>query len=146
MKQKNTNELTAEGFMTILPYFEVVMTDYIPKPLRLYYNEVSPERLFPDYVYRDSIKGSFLESENFENWKHFKGEVVEALKLGSLEVFAVKTRRKKNRIKCNHCGSVIESTHRHDMVWCSCGSVYTDGGMDYFRRGGYPEIDYVEIV
>lgn len=144
MKQENNNCLTVEGVMAVLPFFRG--KEITTNPLRLYYNEIGPEKLFSYYVYLDSIKGSFLESENYQNWKHFKGEVVEALKLGSLEVFAVKTRRRKNRIKCNHCGSVIESKHRHDMVWCSCGKVYTDGGRDYFRRGGYPEIDYVEIV
>ena len=41
---------------------------------------------------------------------------------------------KKNAIKCNHCGDVIESTHRHDFKYCSCGTVAVDGGKDYCRR------------
>ena len=41
---------------------------------------------------------------------------------------------KRNAIKCNHCGDVIESTHRHDFKSCSCGTVSVDGGKDYFRR------------
>lgn len=145
MNQKIGSYLTMEEDIQLLPHFQLIMGEEITLPLRLYYNELKPDKLFPDYVYRNSTKGTFLESENYRNWKYFKGEVVEALKLGSLEVFAVKTRRRKNRIKCNHCGSVIESKHRHDMVWCECGRVYTDGGMDYFRRGGYEGTDYVEV-
>lgn len=41
-----------------------------------------------------------------------------------------------NKIKCRKCGSVIESTHRHDFVWCDCGAVAVDGGLDYLRRVG----------
>jgi len=41
----------------------------------------------------------------------------------------------RNAIRCNHCGDVIESTHRHNFVQCSCGKVYVDGGTDYLRRG-----------
>lgn len=40
----------------------------------------------------------------------------------------------KNCIKCNHCGDVIVSTHRHDFKWCKCGTVAVDGGNDYLRR------------
>lgn len=42
---------------------------------------------------------------------------------------------KRNAIKCNHCGDVIESTHVHDFQQCSCGTVFTDGGKEYCRRG-----------
>ena len=41
---------------------------------------------------------------------------------------------KRNAIKCNHCGDVIESTHRHDFKYCSCRTVAVDGGKDYCRR------------
>lgn len=40
----------------------------------------------------------------------------------------------RNVIRCNHCGDVIESTHRHNYVTCSCGAVSVDGGTDYLRR------------
>ena len=40
----------------------------------------------------------------------------------------------RNAIRCNHCGDVIESTHRHDFVRCTCGKVAVDGGLDYARR------------
>ena len=41
---------------------------------------------------------------------------------------------KRNAIKCNHCGDVIESTHTHDFKWCSCETVAVDGGKSYCKR------------
>jgi hypothetical protein len=41
---------------------------------------------------------------------------------------------KRNVIKCNHCGDVIESTHVHDFKWCSCQTVAVDGGKMYYKR------------
>lgn len=41
----------------------------------------------------------------------------------------------RNRIKCNNCGDIIESTYRHELVECSCRRVFVDGGHDYLRRG-----------
>lgn len=41
---------------------------------------------------------------------------------------------KRNAIKCNHCGDVIESKHGHDFKTCSCGTVSVDGGKMYCRR------------
>ena len=41
---------------------------------------------------------------------------------------------KHNRIKCLRCFDIIESKHRHDMVWCKCGKCATDGGTAYLRR------------
>lgn len=35
----------------------------------------------------------------------------------------------ENKIKCKHCGDVIESKHVHDFKRCSCGRVAVDGGM-----------------
>lgn len=42
----------------------------------------------------------------------------------------------RNMAKCLKCGDVIESTHRHDFVTCSCGIISVDGGKDYLRRVG----------
>lgn len=42
----------------------------------------------------------------------------------------------KNAAKCRKCGNIIESRHRHDFVWCPCGAIFVDGGLDYLRRGG----------
>ena len=39
-----------------------------------------------------------------------------------------------NKIKCNQCGAIIESTHVHDFKWCPCHSVAVDGGHNYAKR------------
>jgi hypothetical protein len=44
----------------------------------------------------------------------------------------------RNAVKCLQCGDEVESKHRHDFVGCSCGSVFTDGGLEY-QRIGYME-------
>ena len=41
----------------------------------------------------------------------------------------------RNMARCKKCGEVIESKHRHDFVWCKCGTIAVDGGLDYIRRG-----------
>lgn len=46
----------------------------------------------------------------------------------------------RNSAKCLDCGDEIESVHRHDFKWCSCGNLAVDGGKDYRRRlsrGGF---------
>lgn len=55
----------------------------------------------------------------------------------------------RNQIKCDNCGDIIESVHRHDFVTCSCGKCSVDGGRDYLRRcfedkDGYTEMSVVE--
>lgn len=47
--------------------------------------------------------------------------------------------------KCNHCGDIIESLHRHDFVFCSCGMVAVDGGKAYLRRVYQEEGDFTEM-
>ncbi len=39
-----------------------------------------------------------------------------------------------NRIRCNHCGDVIESFSVHDFKECSCGTCAVDGGHEYLKR------------
>jgi phage FluMu protein Com len=39
-----------------------------------------------------------------------------------------------NRIRCKHCGDVIESKHTHHYVTCKCGKVACDGGKEYLKR------------
>ena len=51
----------------------------------------------------------------------------------------------KNQVKCNHCGDIIESKHRHDFKTCSCGAVSVDGGRDYLRRCYKAEGDFKEL-
>ena len=40
------------------------------------------------------------------------------------------------QIKCRKCSDIIESKHRHDMVWCKCGAIAIDGGNDYCKITG----------
>ena len=53
----------------------------------------------------------------------------------------------ENKIKCKHCGDIIESTHVHDYKRCKCGKVAVDGGHYYLRRcfPTTPEADYEEL-
>lgn len=39
----------------------------------------------------------------------------------------------RNRAKCKLCGDIIESTHKHDFVTCSCGEISVDGGDQYYK-------------
>jgi hypothetical protein len=48
----------------------------------------------------------------------------------------------RNAARCRRCGDEIESTHRHDMRWCSCGAIAVDGGLHYARRCG--DLDAIE--
>lgn len=53
----------------------------------------------------------------------------------------------RNAVKCLTCMDIIESTHRHDFVTCSCWTidqlltpdkqtgVFVDGGLEYLRYG-----------
>lgn len=50
-----------------------------------------------------------------------------------------------NKIRCKHCGDIIESTHVHDFETCSCGRVSVDGGLDYLRRVFQEDGDYEEL-
>lgn len=52
-----------------------------------------------------------------------------------------------NKIKCKHCGDIIESKYTHDFKWCKCKSVAVDGGTDYLKRcfKTDPEDDYEEL-
>jgi hypothetical protein len=48
-------------------------------------------------------------------------------------------RIKVNKAKCLKCEDILISGYRHDFKFCSCGSIFVDGGKDYIRRGGHPE-------
>lgn len=54
---------------------------------------------------------------------------------------------KINKIKCKHCGDIIESTHVWDYKQCSCKTVSVDGGQEYLKRGfkNSPEQDYEDL-
>lgn len=38
---------------------------------------------------------------------------------------------------CTACWDIMESTYRHNFVWCKCKKSFLDGGDDYFRAGGF---------
>lgn len=42
----------------------------------------------------------------------------------------------QNAVTCLNCGDFIFSSHRHDFVTCTCGSISVDGGQEYLRRVG----------
>ena len=46
-----------------------------------------------------------------------------------------KVRIIRNMCRCAVCGDVIESKGVHDFVSCSCGHIFTDGGLEYLHRG-----------
>ena len=43
------------------------------------------------------------------------------------------------RMRCDTCGAIIQSKHRHDWVRCDCPTedthIFIDGGADYTRYG-----------
>ena len=51
-------------------------------------------------------------------------------------VTSPESRETMNKIRCLKCQDVIESLHRHDLKWCSCGAVAVDGGPGYLKRIG----------
>jgi len=53
--------------------------------------------------------------------------------------------KERNRGKCQLCEEVIESKFRHDMVWCKCGEIFVDGGLDYYRRGAMHMENFIEV-
>lgn len=44
----------------------------------------------------------------------------------------------RNICKCKICGDVIESKSTWDFKECKCGACFTDGGLEYVRRGWNP--------
>lgn len=46
----------------------------------------------------------------------------------------MKKKLKKNRIRCKHCGEIIESKSSNDFQTCKCGAVAVDGGLEYAKR------------
>ena len=50
-----------------------------------------------------------------------------------------------NKIQCNICKEIIESTHRHDFKWCKCNSCAVDGGKAYLKRLGGPMTELSEF-
>ena len=51
----------------------------------------------------------------------------------------------KNSIRCKHCFSVIESTHRNDFKFCNCKKVAVNGGDAYLKRVYDSKDDFDEM-
>jgi len=57
------------------------------------------------------------------------------------------------KVRCNVCGVVIQSLHRHDFQVCDCdptpdgtgSQIFVDGGDDYFRMGFCKDADYTVL-
>ncbi|MGY4111340.1 DUF7695 domain-containing protein [Aeribacillus sp. SP014] len=55
---------------------------------------------------------------------------------------------KRNRIRCKHCGDIIESKTIYDFQRCKCGAVGIDGGLHYPKRvyrSNPAELHYEEL-
>ena len=46
---------------------------------------------------------------------------------------------------CPKCKDTIFSRTRHDMRFCSCGTVAIDGGFDYCKVSGKPPLEFKEL-
>lgn len=57
---------------------------------------------------------------------------------------------RRNRARCTICDQVIESSFRHEMVSCTGGHIFVDGGQDYERAGllnpEYQDWDILERI
>lgn len=74
--------------------------------------------------------------------------LADAVGILSIKQLAEKQKKRKliaNIAQCKRCGDIIESRHRHDFVWCSCGSLAVDGGLDYSKRSCESRDGYVEL-
>ena len=56
-----------------------------------------------------------------------------------------KEKLKIKTIKCPTCKDVIFSRARHDFHYCSCGTIFVDGGFDYLRYGGNDGAIFVDV-
>ena len=53
----------------------------------------------------------------------------------------------RNRIKCVHCGVIIESKNMYGEKWCPCRSVVIDGGTSVLKRSFLNSMsDYIELA
>lgn len=57
----------------------------------------------------------------------------------------------RNRARCDECGTVLESRHRHDFRTCPCPAKFSvDGGLAYTKRnfaGRWTELsEYADVL
>ncbi|MBW1783065.1 MAG: hypothetical protein JRL30_20270 [Deltaproteobacteria bacterium] len=50
------------------------------------------------------------------------------------------------KIRCVHCGDVIQSMYRHNLVHCKCKRIFIDGGNAAYTRIGFKDEDDYEHV
>lgn len=53
---------------------------------------------------------------------------------------------KRNRVKCQCCGDIIESLSTHHFVTCKCGKCSIDDGKEYLKRIGNYVQDFIELA
>ena len=62
----------------------------------------------------------------------------------SIEYAGTRYTQTRHAIQCRKCLETIESKHRHDFKYCSCGAVGIDGGISAGNRilGNLSDIEY----
>lgn len=57
----------------------------------------------------------------------------------------LKPKTRVHAVVCPKCSDIIYSRANHDFHWCTCESVFIDGGFDYVRVGGncLPKMKYI---
>lgn len=88
----------------------------------------------------DSLSKSI--EANSDIWKQF---VESDLKLQRMTI-SKHRRVVRNRCQCSVCLDIIESKGRHNFVQCQCGRIFTDGGLDYVRRGCMEANDIIDLT
>lgn len=51
----------------------------------------------------------------------------------------------KNAAKCVLCEDIVESKYRHDFVYCKCGEIFVDGGLEYQRAGANSFENFIDL-
>ena len=61
----------------------------------------------------------------------------------SIEYAGIRYIQTSHAIQCRKCLEIIESKHKHDFKYCSCGAVGIDGGISAGNRilGNLSDID-----
>ena len=71
------------------------------------------------------------------------GDPDQYLELSEKEIIRPK-KIKHNKIMCNVCKDIIESSHVHEYRRCKCGKCSVDGGNEYLKRSGH-RLLYTEL-
>jgi hypothetical protein len=49
---------------------------------------------------------------------------------------------KLKAVHCLGCDDVVYSRAQHDFRECSCGCIFVDGGLSYFKHGSLPGAEF----